>query len=143
MHKEDFINEYMQVRDMLIKCGTIMSAFKQSGTWPIDQTVFNNDDFAPSISYSTIAQDFASLPLGPNNSNSGLNSLDLDSNHDTDTKLHPVSSCTHSQPTPKSSSPLATAAGDITSKFPSPTVSTSLSYPSNSMHFHYNPILFD
>ena len=96
MHKEDFINEYMQVRDMLIKCGTIMSAFKRSGTWPIDQTVFNNDDFAPSILYLTTAQDFPSLPLGPNNSNSSLDSSDLDSDYDTDTELHPVSSCTHS-----------------------------------------------
>jgi hypothetical protein len=58
MHREDFINKYMQVRQTLIRPSTIISSFKKSGIWPINRGVFTNDNYAPSIPYSTEAQIF-------------------------------------------------------------------------------------
>ena len=75
MPKEDFIREYMQVREESFRPSTIMSAFKKSGAWPIDRTVFTDDDFATSIPYSTEACDFP--PLSEFESLPPLN-LDLD-----------------------------------------------------------------
>ena len=77
MPKEDFVNKYMQVRQASVRPSTIISAFKKSGTWPIDREVFTNDDYAPSIPYSTEAQDFTSLPDLPDD-------LDSDSGSDSD-----------------------------------------------------------
>jgi hypothetical protein len=62
MPKEDFVNEYMDVREASFRSSTIISAFKKSGVWPVDRAVFLDDDFAPSIPYSTEAQDIPSLP---------------------------------------------------------------------------------
>lgn len=50
---EDFIREYMNVRSTSFKESTIRTAWRKSGCWPIDQTVFKDDDYAPSISTST------------------------------------------------------------------------------------------
>jgi hypothetical protein len=151
MHKENFINEYMQVQQASIRPSIIISAFKKSGTWPIDRTVFNDDDYAPSIPYSTEAQDFPSHPLDPNDSGSESSDLESDSDHDTNTESHhPVSSHCPSQPIPQSSSSLLPAADDITSPgSPSPTsspvVSASLSCPvtPGPMQYSHNPVLFD
>lgn len=53
MSREDFIKEYMDVRSTSFKESTIRTAWRKSGCWPIDQTVFKDDDYAPSISTST------------------------------------------------------------------------------------------
>jgi hypothetical protein len=79
MPKEDFIKEYMQVREQSFRPSTIMSAFKKSGIWPIDRTVFTEDDFATSIPYSTEARDIPPLPKFDS-----LPPLDLDPYHDSD-----------------------------------------------------------
>jgi hypothetical protein len=130
----------MQVRQGSIRPSTIISAFKKSGIWPIDRTVFINDDYAPSIPYSTEAQDFPSLPLDPNNSDSGSES---DSTDDSDTELHPspVSSHQPLQPTSQSSLSLP-AAGDTA--FPSPAVSSNLPHlVSPTAQPYHDPVLFD
>lgn len=144
---EDFIDEYMQVRQALIRPSMIISAFKKSGIWPIDRTVFIDDDYTPSIPYSTEAQDFPSLSLDPNDSDSGSES---DSSNDTDTELHSSSVSSHrpSQPTPQPSlsSPVATTSDTA---FPSPVASSE----SNPLHLvaptgptvqsYHDPVLFD
>jgi hypothetical protein len=40
MQKEDFVNEYIDVRKDSFKPTTIVSSFKQSGIWLINQEVF-------------------------------------------------------------------------------------------------------
>lgn len=80
MRKEDFVNEYMDVREASFRTSTIISAFKKSGTWPINREVFTDDDFAPSIPYSTEARDFPSLPELPLDV-SDLSDSDSDSDH--------------------------------------------------------------
>ena len=45
MPKEDFVKEYMCVRQETFRPSTVTSAFRKSGTWPIDKTVFTDDDF--------------------------------------------------------------------------------------------------
>ena len=140
MHREDFINEYMQVRQGSIRPSTIISAFKKSGIWPIDRTVFIDDDYAPSIPYSTEAQDFPSLPLDPNNSDSGSES---DSTDNSDAELHPspVPSCQPLQPTSQSSSSLP-ATGDTA--FPSSTVNSNLPHlVAPTAQPYHDPVLFD
>lgn len=62
MCKEDFVNEYMDIREASFRSSTIVSTFKKSGTWPINRAVFMDDNFAPSVPYSTEAHDFPSLP---------------------------------------------------------------------------------
>jgi hypothetical protein len=94
MRREDFISEYMQVRQAAMKPSTIISAFKKSGIWPVDRTVFGDDDYAPSIPYSTEVPNVPSLPedpLRPNNSNSDLES-DSESDSDDDTEPRPAAS---------------------------------------------------
>jgi hypothetical protein len=147
MCKEDFINEYMQVRQASMKPSTIISAFKKSGIWPIDWAVFTNDDYAPSVPYSTEAQDYPSLPSDPNDSDSGLESDST--TYDTDTELHPVSSkSSHdshwpSQPTTAQSSSSSESPGASDTTFPSPAVSSSLSHPVAPIQSYHDPVLFD
>jgi hypothetical protein len=88
MPKEDFVNEYMDVREASFRSSTIVSAFKKSGTWPVNQAVFTDDDFAPSIPFSTEARDFPSLPV-PDKSESSDTDSDSDSDiSDTDSNSH-------------------------------------------------------
>jgi hypothetical protein len=96
MPKEDFIKEYMEVRQEPFCPSTVISAFKKSGTWPVDRTVFTDDDFATSIPYSTVACDFPPLPEFipfplldlDSDSNSDSNSeSDSDSDSDSDSEL--------------------------------------------------------
>jgi len=53
MPREDFVKEYMAVRAATFKATTICQAFRKSGTYPVDGSVFQDDDFAPSESTST------------------------------------------------------------------------------------------
>ena len=141
MRKEDFVNEYMQVRQASIKPSTIISAFRKSGIWPIDRTVFGDDDYAPSIPYSTEARGVPSLQSDANDSDSGSDS-ELDSSYDTDTESHPVASHQPSQPTPRSFPP-SSVAGNATS--PSPVVGSGRaeSHPLIPTQFYHDPVLFD
>ena len=103
MPKENFIMEYMQVRQATFRLPTIVSAFKKSGLWPIDRTVFSDDDFAPSIPYSTQAQDFPQapeivqlLPLDADESDMDSDT-DSDSDDESDSELQELrgASCSH------------------------------------------------
>ena len=53
MPREHFVKEYMDVRCISFKESTIQMAWRKSGCWPIDRTVFKDEDYAPSISTST------------------------------------------------------------------------------------------
>ena len=55
MPREDFVKEYMAVRSATFKPSTIKQAFKKSGCYPINPSVFTDEDFAPSIPTSTSA----------------------------------------------------------------------------------------
>ena len=55
MPREDFVKEYMAIRAATFKPQTIMSAFKKCGIRPLNSGVFNDEDFAPSITTSTAA----------------------------------------------------------------------------------------
>ena len=91
MPKEDFVKEYMDVREATFRSSTIVSAFKKSGIWPVDWSVFTDDDFAPSIPYSTEAQDLPSLlelPEVDELSDSGSDFDSYDSDVDTDSNSH-------------------------------------------------------
>ena len=52
---EDFVKEYMEVRQAMFKATTIRKAFKKSGIWPVNQNVFTDEDYAPSLPTSTTA----------------------------------------------------------------------------------------
>ncbi len=130
-----------------------------------------NDDFAPSIPYSTEAHDFPSLPELPDDSD--LSDSDSDSDHsDTESLSHhrndspqpqsslfPTceqyqSSAPQSEPMPRSVSPIAeqsqpqSAPSTSTTDPPSP-VGTTQPTPSNSLipipshRFYHDPILFE
>lgn len=170
MRKEDFVNEYMDVREASFRSSTIVSAFKKSGAWPINREVFTDDDFAPSIPYSTTARDFPSLPEFPDDSDESDSDSDSDRS-DTESLSHhrndspqPRSSPlpTHeqhqllaqSEPMPRSTSPiteqsqLQSAPSTSTTDAPSP-VSTTQSTPFDSLipvpchRFYHDPILFE
>jgi hypothetical protein len=47
----------MAVRQDSFKEQTLLQAWKKSGAWPINPNVFTDDDFAPSIPYSTEVRD--------------------------------------------------------------------------------------
>ncbi|KAJ3833347.1 hypothetical protein F5878DRAFT_410778, partial [Lentinula raphanica] len=55
MPRENFVKEYVTVRKATFKTSTIKSAWKKSGAWPVNRNVFHDDDYAPSIPYSTHA----------------------------------------------------------------------------------------
>ena len=55
MPREDFVKEYMAIRAKTFKPQTILSAFKKCGIRPLNCGVFNDEDFAPSITTSTTA----------------------------------------------------------------------------------------
>jgi hypothetical protein len=52
---EDFVKEYVQVRNATFKPSTIKNAWKKSGNWPINPDVFQDDDYAPSTTTLTTA----------------------------------------------------------------------------------------
>ena len=94
MPKEDFVKEYMQVREGSFCPSTIISAFKKSGAWPVDRSIFTEDDFATSIPYSTEACDFPPLPefvplppLDLNGLNPGDRNFDYQSVSDSDSEF--------------------------------------------------------
>lgn len=59
-----FVKHYMEVRGHTFKDTTIRSAFRASGCWPVNCHVFENFDYAPSISTSTVIPDVpASYPI--------------------------------------------------------------------------------
>jgi hypothetical protein len=62
MRKEDFVKQYMEVREETFRRSTIVAAFKKSGIWPVNRDVFTAEDYAPSIPYSTEARDMPDLP---------------------------------------------------------------------------------
>ena len=114
MPKEDFIKK---VRERSFHPSTFMSAFKKSGTWPVDRSVFTEDDLATSILYSTEAHDFpplsefeslSPLNLDPDDRNSDNQSeSDSDSEFDSDSDIyfdseprshHPQPQISHSHP---------------------------------------------
>lgn len=47
------VHEYMHICLKYMTVKSITSAFRRSGMWPIDSTVFNEQDFAPSLHSST------------------------------------------------------------------------------------------
>lgn len=111
MPKEDFVKEYMHIRQETFCLSTVTSAFRKSGTWPIDKTVFTDDNFAPSISHSTEVPNFlqhpelAPLPplgldLDSEDSDSDSDS-DNDSNGDSDSESHELLQTSHSHPAVK------------------------------------------
>jgi hypothetical protein len=98
MRKEDFIDEYMNVREATFRASTIISAFRKSGAYPINREVFMDDDFAPSIPYSTEARDFPSLPANLESGGSNVSDSDLDSDDsdgDSDGNGNGDSPCSH------------------------------------------------
>jgi len=166
MPKENFIKEYMQVRQATFRLPTIVSAFKKSGLWPIDRTVFSDDDFAPSIPYSTEARDFPQAPeivqLPPLAADLDLDESDSDSDPDSDSddesnssprKLrssHPdpmvegFHSPTASSSTPApgpSTMPLAMEPNSSPNDTPPPPPEVSPS-PVPTTRFYHDPVLF-
>lgn len=93
MPKEEFIKQYMNIRNITFKSVTIISAFKKSGIWPINRDIFMKEDYAPSIPYSTEANDFPAL-VSSDDSDS-----DSDSQADADESQHQthnaVTTCSH------------------------------------------------
>ena len=90
MSREAFVSEYIAVRHDTFKERTILQAWKKSGAWPINPNVFTDDDFAPSIPYSTHARDlpttFPSSNAGPPTSHPAPDSdSDSSSSDNTDT----------------------------------------------------------
>lgn len=55
MPREDFVKEYMAVRNASFKESTLRTAWRKSGLWPINRDIFRNDDYAPSVATSTHA----------------------------------------------------------------------------------------
>jgi len=166
MRKEDFVNEYMDVREASFRSSTIVSAFKKSGTWPINRAVFTNDDFAPSVPYSTEAHNFPSLPDDSDPSDSDSDSDD--SNAESSPQAHrqncspppqssPLPTSEESQSsTPQSELPMllsSPAAEQSQGSMPSPTSTTDVpsaatgsltpSGPIPPQQFYHDPILFD
>lgn len=171
MRKEDFIKEYMQVRDESFRPSVIKSAFAKSGVWPVNRHVFTDEDYAPSVPYSSEARDVPDLPEFPptipilpppirkrsrhthrdashsdsdsdSDSSSGSDS-DSESDSDSDPELdeQPERAALSTQPGPL-------AASTSTSHFPSP---PSLSTRSGRngvastlppTHFYHDPVLF-
>ena len=124
----------MDIRGDTFKATMIISAFKKSGIWPINQASFNDEDFAPSLPFSTQAQDFPSLlplPLLPplSNVHHGSDSdSDLDSDLDTDFN-------------DTGSPPPLPAPYPITS-LSQPTLPTALPTPIPSQQFYCDPTLY-
>jgi hypothetical protein len=91
MSRSVFVSEYMAVRQDSFKERTILQAWKKSGAWPIDHNVFTDEDFAPSIPYSTHARDLPAAfpssnhaaPTDPDKSHPASDS-DSDSSSDGD-----------------------------------------------------------
>jgi hypothetical protein len=133
MPKEEFIKQYMDVRNISFKSITIISAFKKSGIWPINRAVFMKEDYAPSIPYSTEAHDFPAL-LSDDRDDSQADP-DSDSDADESESQRQTHDCTATMTTPStrahSHQPLA---------LPSPpsaeTETPSLLVPTNS----YEPV---
>lgn len=55
MHREDFVRDYMAVRQATFKSNTFISAFQKSGIKPLNPSIFTNEDYALSIPTSTAA----------------------------------------------------------------------------------------
>jgi hypothetical protein len=49
MSRSDFVREYMAVRQDAFKEKILLQAWKKSGAWPINPSVFTDDDFALSV----------------------------------------------------------------------------------------------
>ena len=84
MPKENFIKQYMKVRSSTFKSITIISAFKKSGIWPVNQAVFTGEDYAPSLPYSTETCNFPTVPSPDNSSDSNDSDVGSDSDSDSD-----------------------------------------------------------
>ena len=167
MPKEDFIKEYMQVREEYFRPSTVMSAFKKSGAWPIDRTVFTDDDFATSIPYSTEARDFPPLsefeslpPLSLDFDHISDNNSDSDTDSDSDSERqshHHPPQMSHSHPTVDHS-----RRSSMSMPIPNPsTIPVTESHPNNSLpkkisesslsqmspipasQFYHDPVLFE
>ncbi len=133
MPREDFIDEYMSVRQSSFSKSTIMSAFRKSGMWPINRDVFTDNDFVPSVPYSTEAQDFPSLPtelVSLREMEFNPNSSDSDSDMDPDFDLGS-----------KSDSDSDGSESDLETHSNSPTAHASSSgIPTQ--QFYYDPVIF-
>jgi hypothetical protein len=151
MPKEDFINEYMDVREVTFRSSTIVSAFKKSGMWPINRAIFTNDDFAPSIPYSTEAQDFPSLPELPEVDDLSDSASESDSD-DSDVESIPLHR-NHS-PQPRSTPPTAeqstqrpmSPTSEQQSSMPQASSTNSTPFPVGPIppiRFYHDPVLFD
>ncbi|KAE9398013.1 hypothetical protein BT96DRAFT_995323 [Gymnopus androsaceus JB14] len=107
MPREDFVKEYMAVRDATFKQTIIQAAWRKSGLWPINCDVFQNVDYAPSIPFSTHAtlvpesypyhQSFSDTDNDGDNDSSDNDSSDEDNEAPTPTpKPTPTSAPAHS-----------------------------------------------
>ena len=154
MRREDFVKEYMRVRKESFRPSTIISAFKKSGAWPIDRTVFTDDDYAPSIPYSTEALDFLSLPEDASDSDSDLlnsDSDDSDNDSDDDSGNNSHQSPMSSTPSLPSTLPASSSSISPVSSETAPTLSAATPGPSrmftfppvSTARFYHDPVLFD
>jgi hypothetical protein len=75
MRREDFVKEYMDVRNKTFKSTTIITAFRKSGCWPVSRDVFTDEDYAPSIPTSTSSRHVPTSFPGP-----GIQDFDNKSN---------------------------------------------------------------
>ena len=72
---QDVVREYIDVRSQALKPETIKSAWKSCGIYPLDPTVFSDDDYAPARITSTVAH---VPPTYPTNGLEGSLSDDTD-----------------------------------------------------------------
>ena len=140
MPKEDFMKEYMQVREGTFHPSTIISAFKKSGAWPVDNSVFTEDDFATSIPYSTEACNFPSLDLNPSNHNSD-NQSEADSNSESDSNSDLEPQSHHPQPQISHLHPMLDHSHCSSMSTPTPTPSTlPTTLPATKSHYSVNSL---
>ncbi|KAJ6469102.1 hypothetical protein DFH09DRAFT_989117, partial [Mycena vulgaris] len=172
MRKEDFVKEYMRVRENSFRESVIKSAFKKSGMWPVDPTVFTAEDYAPSIPYSTEARDVPNLPEFPpcepilpppppndesdsdsdSDSNSDSDSdSDSSSDSDSDSDEQPRRKRSRRVPARSTQVPTASSSSHVPSSSPLPSSSSpsgsalpssSLRSPLGTTHFYHDPVLF-
>jgi len=89
----NFIHEYMAIHP-IITPDLIKKAFKKTGLYPLDPSVFMDNDFAPSLVYSTTAHLPPSYPVevpsspmaAPSNADEVDESMTLDSSEEEDSE---------------------------------------------------------
>lgn len=135
MRKENFVKEYMQVRQAAFKSSTIVTAWRKSGAWPINPSIFKSEDYAPSVPFSTeaagVPPTFPSqdpIPMFDGDNSDSTSDCDSDSDSDSDTDsdanlagIHPMKTGTATSTThlPRLPPSPATPATDNCNTLPS------------------------